>query len=72
MPCSATLACPGGMNGRQLADATRVFQPKLKVLFVTDYAETAVLGDAALEPNMQVITKPFALDMLAAKICEFL
>ncbi|MHB8285758.1 MAG: PAS domain-containing protein, partial [Caulobacteraceae bacterium] len=32
---------PGGMNGRQVADAARVLRPELKVLFVTGYAENA-------------------------------
>ena len=30
---------PGGMNGRQLADAARQQRPGLKVLFITGYAE---------------------------------
>ncbi len=30
---------PGGMNGRQVADAARVARPDLKVLFITGYAE---------------------------------
>ena len=30
---------PGGMNGRQLADAARERRPNLNVLFVTGYAE---------------------------------
>ncbi len=32
---------PGGMNGRQIADAARVSRPELKVLFITGYAENA-------------------------------
>ena len=59
---------PGGMNGRQLADAARLHQPRLKVLFITGYAENALFGKGVLEADMQLITKPFALDMLAAKI----
>ena len=58
-----------GLNGRQLADAARVARPDLKVLFVTGYAHDAALGrGAALEPGMELITKPFALDALAAKM----
>ncbi len=59
---------PGGLNGRQLADAARVQRPNLKVLFITGYAENAVLGNGVLEPGMQVITKPFAMDVLTAKV----
>ncbi|MDP4027064.1 PAS domain-containing protein, partial [Methylobacterium sp. NEAU 140] len=32
---------PGGMNGRQMADAGRARRPALKVLFITGYADTA-------------------------------
>jgi signal transduction histidine kinase/DNA-binding response OmpR family regulator len=59
---------PGGMNGRQVADAGRVLRPKLKVLFITGYAENAVIGNGYLEPGMQVITKPFAMDDLANRV----
>ena len=59
---------PNGMNGRQLADALRARRPGLKVLFITGYAENAVLGNGVLEPGMQVMTKPFAMDALTSKI----
>jgi CheY-like chemotaxis protein len=59
---------PGGMNGRQLADAARVRRPALKVLFITGYAENAVFGNGVLEPGMQVIPKPFAMEVLANRI----
>ncbi len=59
---------PGGLNGRQLADAARVHRPQLKVLFITGYAEGALLGNGLLQPDMQVIVKPFAMNILAAKI----
>ncbi|WP_458094158.1 ATP-binding protein [Roseomonas sp. WA12] len=59
---------PGGMNGRQLADAVRQRRPGLRVLFITGYAENAAIGSGMLEPGMQVMTKPFAMDALATKI----
>jgi PAS domain S-box-containing protein len=63
---------PGGMNGRQVADAARVARPGLKVLFITGYAENAVLSHGHLEPSMHVLTKPFAMDALAARIRELI
>jgi CheY-like chemotaxis protein len=59
---------PGGLNGRQVADAGREVRPGLKVLFITGYAENAVVGNGHLEPGMQVLTKPFAMDALASRI----
>ena len=59
---------PGGMTGRQMAAAARLKRPDLKVLFITGYAENAVLGHGHLAPGMEVLTKPFAMDAMAARI----
>ena len=59
---------PGGMNGRQMADAARVTHPDLNVLFITGYAENAVLGNGHLAPGMAVLTKPFPIETMAARI----
>jgi len=61
---------PGGMNGRQVADAARVTRPGLKVLFVTGFAENAAVGNGHLEQGMEVMTKPFVMAELAQKISE--
>ncbi|HEX4180887.1 MAG TPA: PAS domain-containing protein [Caulobacteraceae bacterium] len=63
---------PGGLNGRQVADAGRDARPGLKVLFITGYAENAVVGHGHLEPGMQILTKPFALEALGKKIREMI
>jgi PAS domain S-box-containing protein len=59
---------PGGMNGRQMADYSRASRPDLKVLFITGYAESAVIGNGNLDANMHVITKPFSVEGLAIRI----
>jgi PAS domain S-box-containing protein len=59
---------PGGLNGRQLADAGQAVRPGLKVLFITGYAEHAVVGNGPLEQGMHVLTKPFEMEALAARI----
>jgi signal transduction histidine kinase/CheY-like chemotaxis protein/PAS domain-containing protein len=63
---------PGGMNGRQVADAARVLKPKLKVLFVTGYAESAAVGNGQLENGMAVITKPFSMAHLTQQAKEMI
>src|SRR6201999_886647 len=63
---------PGGMNGRQVADAARVTRPDLKVLFITGYAENAAVGNGRLGKNMFIVTKPFQLETLAARIHEIM
>jgi signal transduction histidine kinase/CheY-like chemotaxis protein len=59
---------PGGMNGRQLADAAREQRPGLKVLFITGYADTVLSVKGLLGTGMAVMTKPFAISDLVAKI----
>ena len=63
---------PGGLNGRQLADAARALLPEQRVLFITGFAETSVMGSGQLEPGMQVLTKPFVIDQLVARVRELL
>jgi len=63
---------PGGMNGRQVADAGRTLRPGLKVLFITGYAENAMLSHGHLDPGMHVMTKPFAMDALASRIKDLI
>jgi CheY-like chemotaxis protein len=63
---------PGGMNGRQMADAARVARPDLKVLFITGYAENAVISHGHLEPGMHLLSKPFTMEMLALRIRDLI
>ncbi len=63
---------PNGMNGRQVADAARQVRPGLKVLFITGYAENALLNHGHLTHGMQVVTKPFTMDSLATRIRSLL
>jgi len=59
---------PGGLNGRQVADAARALRPELKTLFITGYAENAVLNHGHIERGMEVLTKPFAIRDLTARV----
>jgi CheY-like chemotaxis protein len=61
-----------GMNGRQLAEVAREHLPALPILFVTGYAENAAIRAGFLGTNMQMISKPFQIEHLSAKIGEML
>jgi PAS domain S-box-containing protein len=56
------------INGRKLAEIARASRPDLKVLFVTGYAENAMFRGDFLDAGMDMLTKPFALEVLGAKI----
>ena len=64
----ADIGLPGGMNGRQLSDAARRLLPGLPVLLVTGYAGAAKSPD--LPAGIQVLSKPFHLDALVARVRE--
>jgi len=57
-----------GMNGRQLAEIARQHRPGLKVLFMTGYAQKAAERQGFLEDGMDMVAKPFAVELLASKI----
>ena len=63
---------PGGINGRQLADAARTLRPGLKVLFITGYAENAVVRNGHLEAGMHVLTKPFTMEDLVMRLGDII
>lgn len=63
---------PGGINGRQVADAARVNRPNLQVLFIAGYAENAVIHAGHLEPGMRVMTKSFSVEALRLKVREMI
>ena len=59
---------PGGMNGRQVAEIGRALRPALKILFITGYAENAMLNQAHLGAGMHILVKPFAMETLANRV----
>jgi CheY-like chemotaxis protein len=59
-----------GLNGRQVADAARERRPDLRVLFMTGYAENAAVSSGFLAPGMQLMTKPFTMSALTARVSE--
>jgi len=63
---------PGGMNGRQLAEAARGMRPGLKVLFITGYAEGAVGGEDRLPAGTHLLTKPFTMEALTGRLAGIL
>jgi len=56
------------IHGRKLAELARAARPALKVLFVSGYAEHAIVRGEFLDAGMDMLTKPFAVETLGAKV----
>ena len=66
------IGLPGNMDGGQVAEAARKLRPSVKVLFITGFAEKAVLSHGHIESGMSVLTKPFAMEVLASRVKSLL
>jgi PAS domain S-box-containing protein len=60
------------ITGREMIERARPHRSDLRVLFITGYAENAVFGNGHLDSGQQMITKPFPVDALAARIREMI
>ena len=57
-----------GLNGRQLVESARQHRPELKVLFITGYVPDEEMRNDFIGPGMDILAKPFSIDILAARI----
>jgi CheY-like chemotaxis protein len=60
------------MNGRKLAEEATRRRPNLKVLYTTGYTRSAIVHNGVLDPDVQLLVKPFTIEALAQKIDEIL
>jgi two-component system NtrC family sensor kinase len=59
---------PGGMNGRQLSGEVIKRRPGIKVLYMTGYTRNAIIHHGRLDPDIDLLTKPFTADALTRKV----
>jgi len=63
---------PGGINGRQLADAVALRRPALRVLYTSGYTENAIVHHGRLDAGVALLIKPYRKIDLARKLREVL
>ena len=56
-----------GPNGRQVADLARENIPGIKIILMTGYAEQAAHKNSFIDPDMELIVKPFDAAALLAR-----
>ena len=61
-----------GLNGRLMAEAACQRRPELKVLMMTGYAESVITNSEILPPNMEMLAKPFSIDLLTQRLRQML
>lgn len=66
------IVMPGGMSGRDLAEAVRASLPTLPVLFTSGYSDDAVIRDGRLDAGVTLLAKPYKRVELARKIRQAL
>ena len=60
------------MNGRKLAEEALKRRPDLRVLYTTGYTRNAIVHHGILDPDVQLLVKPFTIEALAQKLEEVL
>lgn len=63
---------PGGMNGRELAEAVKKRRPEMRVLYMSGYTENAIIHHGRLDRDAVLLQKPFRKRDLALKMREAL
>jgi PAS domain S-box-containing protein len=60
------------MTGSELASELVKVRPSLKVLFTTGYTRNAIVHNGILDPGTHLLSKPFNIEDLAAKVRSLL
>jgi CheY-like chemotaxis protein len=60
------------MTGAELAAELSKLTPGLKVLFTTGYMRNAIVHNGMLDPGKHLLSKPFNVEDLAAKVRSLL
>jgi CheY-like chemotaxis protein len=63
---------PGGMSGKDVADAAQKDRPDLKVLFTSGYSEDVIVHHGRLDEGVDLLPKPYTQKHLAQRIRQAL
>jgi CheY-like chemotaxis protein len=63
---------PGGLNGRELAEAVRARHPGIRVLYTSGYTDNAIVHHGRLDPGVHLLAKPYRREELARRLRQVL
>ncbi|MCG6112857.1 MAG: ATP-binding protein [Paracoccus sp.] len=63
---------PGGMSGKELAEAVAIHRPDMAILFTSGYTENSIVHNGRLDPGVELLSKPYRREQLANKIRKVL
>ncbi len=66
------LVMPGGMSGRELADALSARRPQLRIIYVSGYSPDLVSRLLQLDPGRRLLSKPYTSAELATTVRQAL
>lgn len=62
----------GGISGKQVAAEAAVSDPQMKILFMSGYAENAIVHHGRLDKGVNLLSKPFRTAELARRVRDLL
>jgi len=63
---------PGGMTGRQLADAVLELRPETPVLYASGYTENVIVHNDRLDAGVKLLAKPYSTKQLIERVGELI
>jgi signal transduction histidine kinase len=63
---------PGAITGRVLADQAKDLRPGLRVLYTTGYTRNAIVHQGRLDPDVNLLNKPYTQQDLGRKVRDIL
>ena len=62
------IVMPGGISGNVLATRARQLRPSLRILLTSGYTESMIVQQGGLDPELNLLNKPYRRSELAARI----
>lgn len=66
------IGLPGGISGIEVAKILRARVPQQRIMLITGFTQETISTSGALETGLELMIKPFGLNVLVHKVCSML